>query len=87
MRTSVIVQNLKCAGCANTINSKLSSLENISNLEVDVESSKVSFNYQNESDALLVKDKLRALGYPSIENKNSLIDKTKSVFSCASGRL
>lgn len=86
MKTSIIVQNLKCGGCANTITTKLSSISNISNLEVDIEASKVSFNYINKEDALIVKEKLKNLGYPSIEEENSLGSKAKSFVSCATGK-
>lgn len=87
MKTSILVQNLKCGGCANTITTKLSNIANISNLQVDVEESKVSFNYLNETDAFLVKEKLKNLGYPSIEDANSLSSKAKSFVSCATGKL
>ena len=87
MKTSIIVQNLKCGGCANTINNKLSEIENISDIEVKVEESKVSFNYSKEADAFAVKDTLKALGYPSIDDDNNLVSKAKSFVSCATGKL
>ena len=87
MKTTIAVQNLKCGGCANTITSKLSTLENISNLQVDVEENSVTFNYANEADVLLIKEKLKSLGYPAIEDINSLTSKAKSYISCATGKL
>jgi len=87
MRTSVIVQNLKCRGCAKTISSKLSDIKNISEIDVDIENSKISFTYEADTDALDVKAKLKSIGYPSIEDKNSLLDKTKSFVSCATGKM
>lgn len=87
MKTSIIVQNLKCGGCAHTISSKLSTIKNISNIEIHVEESKVSFNYSNDVDALAVKDKLKLLGYPSIEDHNNIVFKAKSFVSCATGKL
>lgn len=87
MKTSISVQNLKCDGCAHTISSNISSLENISNLHVDVEENKVSFNYLNDTDILIVKEKLRHLGYPSIEDNNSFTSKSKSFVSCATGKI
>lgn len=86
MNTSVIVQNLKCGGCANTITNKLSEIKNISEIKVDIEESKISFNYINEEDAFLVKDKLKSIGYPSVEEENSMLSKTKSFISCATGK-
>ncbi|MEO8774311.1 MAG: heavy-metal-associated domain-containing protein [Gelidibacter sp.] len=87
MKISISVQNLKCGGCANTITSKLSIIENISNLKVDVEANKVSFNYVNDADVLKMKEKLKNLGYPAIEEINSLTSKAKSFVSCATGKL
>lgn len=87
MKTSIIVQNLKCGGCANTISTKLSEINNISDINVHVEESKVSFNYINEADAFAVKDRLKALGYPSIEDQNNIVSKAKSFVSCATGKL
>ena len=87
MKTSIQVQNLKCGGCAKTIIGKLSEIENISKLVIDVDSSMVSFNYLNLSDIDVVKSKLSALGYPSIEDDNSVFSKAKSFVSCASGKL
>lgn len=87
MKTSIIVQNLKCSGCAHTISTKISTIENISDIEVDVDDNKVTFTYVNEEDALKVKEKLKQLGYPSIEDSNSLTSKAKSFVSCATGKL
>ena len=87
MKTSIIVQNLKCGGCASTISAKLSEIEAISNISVDVEASKVSFDYANSEDAIEVKQKLKSLGYPSIEDENGLVSKAKSFVSCATGKL
>ncbi|WP_034057102.1 heavy-metal-associated domain-containing protein [Lacinutrix jangbogonensis] len=86
MKTSIVVQNLKCGGCASTITSKVSEIENISDINIGIDKSKVSFNYINEVDALAVKNKLKALGYPSIEANNSLTSKAKSFVSCATGK-
>lgn len=87
MKTSILVQNLKCGGCAHTISTKLATIENISNLQVNVDESKVSFEYSNEEDAFKVKETLKNLGYPSIEDANSFSSKAKSFVSCATGKL
>lgn len=87
MKATIHIQNLKCGGCAKTITSKVSALSNISNVSVDVESSSVSFNYSDFTDAVLVKEKLKSIGYPSIDMNNSTISKAKSFVSCASGKM
>ena len=87
MKTAIIIQNLKCGGCAHTITTKLSEIENITDVAVNVDESKVAFNYTNEADALRVKTKLKDLGYPSIEDDNNIVSKAKSFVSCATGKL
>lgn len=87
MKASVIVQNLKCGGCAKTITRKLSEMDRLSDIDVDTETATVHFTYENMDDAILVKDKLKALGYPSIEYRNSASAKARSFLSCASGKM
>ena len=87
MRASIIVQNLRCNGCVNTITSKLSVLKNISDLEVDKDESKVSFDYQTDEDFNAVKTRLTDLGYPSVDDDNTMMTKAKSFVSCATGKL
>ena len=87
MKTSIIIQNLKCGGCANTISNKLEELKGISNIDVDVNTSKVSFNYNSPEEELLVKNTLKKIGYPSIEDDNNIVTKAKSFVSCATGKL
>lgn len=87
MKTSVIVQNLKCGGCANTITNSISSIQNISEVAVDVAESKVTFTTANDEDAIKVKEKLKNLGYPSIDDTNTFTSKAKSFVSCATGKL
>lgn len=87
MKTSILVQNLKCAGCAKTITAKLSELENISDLDVDLDTASVSFLSENLNDTLEVKNTLKTLGYPSIDTKNSVTAKAMSFFSCVTGKI
>ncbi len=86
MKASILIQNLKCGSCAKTITAKLTDLQNVSDIHVDVGSTKVSFTYQNVEDALLVKEKLKSLGYPSIDSTNGLGNKAKSFIGRATGR-
>ena len=44
MKTAILVQNLKCGGCAHTISTKLSEIKNISNLNIDIDEGKISFS-------------------------------------------
>ena len=86
MQTTLVVQNLRCGGCANTITSKLLEIKNIENLKVDIDASKIQFDHHNKIDLQAVKDKLKALGYPEVDDKNSMLFKAKSIVSCATGK-
>lgn len=87
MRYSIHIQNLKCGGCAKTISTKLAALPNISNIEVNTETDTVSFHSSNENDVAVVTERLKTLGYPTIDDQNSILTKAKSFISCASGRM
>jgi len=73
MKTSIIVKNLKCNDCVQTITTNLLELDFISDLHIDVDHSQVSFNYTSDMDALKVKEELKHLGYPSIDAGHSLV--------------
>lgn len=87
MNASLVVQNLKCGGCAKTITNKLTALNHITNIEVNPDNSTVSFSYENEEDQEIVKNKLQSIGYPTIDSENSIIAKATSFVSCATGKL
>ncbi len=87
MTSIIIIQNLKCGGCAKTIVTKLSELEGITNVNVNEETSAVSFDSANAKGIRLTKSKLKSIGYPSVEEENTVFSKAKSFVSCASGKL
>jgi len=87
MKTIFQVQNLKCGGCAKTISNKLSEMKDIKNVIVEKESSSVSFDHQSADDASLIKETLRKLGYPTIDDENGIVQKAKSFVSCANGKM
>jgi copper chaperone len=87
MNTTLHIQNLKCGGCAHTVITKLSAIENIENVKVDVENDAVTFDFVSETDLETVKQKLLTLGYPALGESNPLTAKAKSFVSCAVGRM
>ncbi len=86
MRTSIIVQNLKCGGCAKTIVSKIAEVESVTDLAVEVDTATISFLYENINDALEVKKRMKAMGYPE-KGTGTSIDNAKSYVSCMIGRI
>ena len=87
MKESIVVQNLKCGGCAHTITTKLSKLEGVSHVSVDIERSIVEIDYDVDILKTSLSNTLTEIGYPPVGEKNNMITKAKSVFSCATGKL
>ena len=83
---TITVQNLKCGGCANTITTKLSELEEVTNVKVEVETSEITFDAL-DNDLEKVKSKLAKMGYPAEDESNSLTQKAKSYVSCMVGKV
>lgn len=87
MNTTIYIQNLKCGGCANTVTKNLTTINDITDVEVNVDESSVTFNYENEDALNRVKETLQKLGYPEDGEANSLTAKAKSYVSCAVGKM
>lgn len=87
METSIKVQNLKCSGCANTIQQKLISLQGVENVTVDVEKKIVIISHQQSVSLKALASKLKAFGYPMEGEENSFGAKATSVVSCAIGKI
>jgi len=87
MKTKLIIQNLKCGGCANTVTTRLSQLDNISEIEVNNDDSSVAFSFIEDSNLEEAIHLLSKLGYPVDGEDNTLSKKAKSFVSCAIGRI
>lgn len=89
MQQFINVENIKCGGCAHSIVSKLSAINGVESVQVDVEKGRVNF----QADTALVdqvKALLLSLGYPetgSIEGLKAVGAKAKSFVSCAIGKI
>lgn len=87
MNTTIFIQNLKCNGCATTITNKLSELNAIFNIEVNVDEGSVNFDYVDDLALSNAKETLKRNGYPEAGAENSLGTKAKSYVSCAIGKM
>jgi copper chaperone CopZ len=88
MKTEVIsIQNLKCHGCANTIQTQLSKIDGVTSVEVNNDTDEVSVDYIKEEQLEEVLKSLAKMGYPPAGEDNSLSSKAKSFVSCAVGRM
>lgn len=86
-RTQLMVENLKCGGCANTITKALHEAGH-SNVTVDIQQSCVEFDTPKDISTAI--KTLRRLGYPLIDTEEGLKAaalKAKSYVSCALGKL
>lgn len=84
--TTIQIENLKCGGCASTIKKGVLSVNNITDVTVDLENCAVIVSHEN-ANLEQIKDKLSALGYPEVGDKNTIVHKAKSFVSCAVGRI
>jgi copper chaperone len=87
MHTTLTIQNLKCGGCANTIITRLNTIDGIDTVTVSNDTNSVSFNYSNENSLNTSIELLSKLGYPVEGEQNPLSKKAKSYASCAVGRM
>ena len=85
--TTITVQNLKCGGCANTIKNAVQNIKGTKDVNVNKETSEVSFIADDEHIISKVKTKLSHLGYPEVDDKNTMMHKAVSYISCATGRM
>lgn len=89
-KTKLVLENMKCGGCANTITRALNEL---GLLEVRVDVGSNSVEVANPIDPVLLEKaiaKLHSLGYPLVKSEEgvrALALKAKSFVSCAIGRL
>lgn len=85
MMMQILVENIKCGGCANSIKKKLQAELNTSHIVVDVENGSIDIDIEEDKRAHAV-EVLAQLGYPET-GENSLGKKAKSFVSCAVGRM
>lgn len=91
MQYSFEVENIRCGGCTNTISMKLTEMDGVNDVQVNVDEKKVIVNVDSSDDdiRLALSKKLAKLGYPekgSVDS-NGLITKAASVVSCAIGKV
>lgn len=81
----LFVENLRCSGCVNSIQTALMKMKGVTAVEVTLAEDKVCVSGVNVEKEELV-EKLAALGYPQ-KGSNSFMNKAKSMVSCAVGRV
>lgn len=86
---SVIVENIKCGGCASQVTRKLMSIDGVTLVNVDVDEAQVS-GEMTTNVLEKIKITLAGLGYPEVGTQaglEALGSKAKSFISCAVGKI
>lgn len=87
MYSEIIVENIKCFGCRNTVIKEVKKQEEVNSVDVDIESGKVSLEYDGGEEILArIKSRLNRKGYPE-KGGNNFKRTAKSYMSCALGRM
>lgn len=89
MDTIISVENIKCAGCVNSIRQHLAAIPGLLSVEVDIPGESVLITADRDVRTQAI-DVLARLGYPekgSSEGLDALGAKAKSFVSCALGKL
>ncbi|MBP7273517.1 MAG: heavy-metal-associated domain-containing protein [Saprospiraceae bacterium] len=84
MKQSITVENIKCGGCMNSIETALMKITNVENVSIDKDTDTVIVDGVVERESLI--QALSNLGYPEKGN-NNLLKKAKSYVSCVLGRI
>ena len=82
----IVVANLKCDGCATTIQKELFKVNGVIIVEIEPENNIVEVTYENSDRDTIIK-KLESIGYPEATHENGLLLKIKSYISCMAGKI
>lgn len=89
MAFSIEVENIKCGGCANSIQKKLTQLAGVEEVKVEIDAGIVTVE-ADECQKDDIVQTLADLGYPEVGSVSGLQSagaKAKSFVSCAVGRM
>ena len=90
MKTKIMIDNMKCGGCADSIKKGLKSFAEVSEVNVDVEHESVEITHTDRFPVETLKEKLSSMGYPekgTLEGFDKFAANAKSYVSCAIGKI
>ncbi|TAH25895.1 MAG: heavy-metal-associated domain-containing protein [Cytophagales bacterium] len=82
----IIIANLKCSGCATTIQNELSKINGVNKVTVDIKTDSIDVEH-NDVSLDTLKERLYQLGYPEATEENGLLLQIKSYASCMIGKV
>ena len=83
----IVIANLSCDGCVNTITKKLKAISGVETVEVDLNTNQVNIQHLKSVNRLQLTETLTSIGYPEATEKNGLLTKIRSLTSCLSGKI
>lgn len=86
MVAEIFVENVKCNGCKNTIIKEVKKQDQVIDVEVEIETGKLTLEFEGNDTVARVKSRLKRKGYPEKGN-NNLKSTVVSFASCAIGRM
>lgn len=87
---NLIVDNLKCGGCANSIKKQLFAINGVVDVIINKDIAEVKIIHNGNVERAKVINKLQAIGYPesgTVSGVESIISNAKSFASCVVGRI
>lgn len=83
----IIIANLKCSGCAGTIEREIMTMPGVKTVDVNHDEDSVKIQFEGDLNREDFTKKLYSLGYPEATEENGLLLKLKSYISCATGKI
>jgi copper chaperone len=90
MKTEIVVDNMKCEGCGDTIIKGLKAFPEVSEVNIDIKKELVRVIYSDEFPLEKIKGKLAAMGYPvknTLKGFDKLTTDAKSYLRCTIGKI
>ncbi|MEG1607288.1 MAG: heavy metal-associated domain-containing protein [Mucinivorans sp.] len=90
MKTTILVDNIRCGGCANSIRKALSALPGVEAVEVDIAKGSIAVEHQDSLEREQLTATLLSLGYPQVGSAKgfqALRAGATSLLSCAIGKI
>jgi copper chaperone CopZ len=81
------IANIKCHGCANSIETALTDINGVSSVTVIPDNDEVDVSFRSPEIRNRIVKKLAAMGYPEATEENGLLMQLKSYASCMIGRV
>jgi copper chaperone CopZ len=86
MKNTIVVENIKCGGCSNTIVKSLQKIEGVTEVDINIETQEITIESDTEINMENITAKLAQLGYP-LAGEGTGFQKAKSFVSCMIGRV